>query len=202
MTAEQLCDPQAFKRAMGQFATGVAVVTALDAAGGPRGMTVSSLTSVSLAPPLLLYGLDRSAVNFANFAEAKAFAFNILARDQEALSNRFADPGRPDWPDLPWRPLVTGAPLIDGAAMAIDTSSPIRISENSAANVRPRRSSSTCSCRWVKPITYEAPAPIPMTLAHPIAPATVLTRDTATSARPARVRLKPNARSRRCSRSP
>ena len=107
MTAEQICDPEAFRRAMGQFATGVAVVTVLDAAGGPRGMTVSSLTSVSLAPPLLLYGLDRGAVNFISFAEAKAFAVNILTRDQEALSNRFADPSRPGWPDLPWPTLST-----------------------------------------------------------------------------------------------
>jgi flavin reductase (DIM6/NTAB) family NADH-FMN oxidoreductase RutF len=120
MTAEQICDPEAFRRAMGQFATGVAVVTVLDAAGQPRGMTVSSLTSVSLAPPLLLYGLDRSAVNFVSFAEAEAFAVNILSRDQEALSNRFADPSRPDWPKLPWHRLVSGAPLIDGTVMAID----------------------------------------------------------------------------------
>ena len=120
MTAGQICDPDAFRRAMGQFATGVAVVTVLDAAGGPRGMTVSSLTSVSLAPPLLLFGLDRGAVNFVSLAEAEAFAVNILSRDQEALSNRFADPGRPDWPELSWHPLVTGAPLIDGTVMAID----------------------------------------------------------------------------------
>ena len=106
--------------AMGQFATGVAVVSVLDAAGGPRGMTISSLTSVSLAPPLLLYGLDRGAVNFLSFAEAKAFAVNILSRDQEALSNRFADPGRPDWPDLPWRHLRSGAPGLESATLIID----------------------------------------------------------------------------------
>ena len=120
MTAEQICDPEAFRWAMGQFATGVAVVTVLDAAGGPRGMTVSSLTSVSLAPPLLLFGLDRGAVNFVSLAEAEAFAVNILSRDQEALSNRFADPSRPDWPELPWHRLKSGAPGLESAALIID----------------------------------------------------------------------------------
>ena len=105
---------------MGQFATGVAVVSAFDAGGAPRGMTVNSLTSVSLEPPLLLYGLDCSAVNYQTFAAAERFALAILTRDQEKISNRFADPTRPDWPEAwPWQGRENGAPLLEDAALAI-----------------------------------------------------------------------------------
>ena len=114
------CSPERFRQAMGQFATGVAVVSAFDAAGAPRGMTVNSLTSVSLTPPLLLYGLGQGVVNYRVFAEAEAFAFSILRRDQEALSNRFADASRPDWPaEVPWQSAAEGVPALTEAAVTV-----------------------------------------------------------------------------------
>jgi len=84
-------DPeQAFRRAMGSFATGVTVVTAQDGAGVVSGMTVNSLTSVSLSPRLLLWCLGDKSARFAPFAEADTWGVTVLGADDEALARRFA----------------------------------------------------------------------------------------------------------------
>lgn len=84
-------DSVAFRRALGQFATGVAVVTTLDGDGARIGLTVNSFTSVSLDPPLVLWCLGRESPNVAIFESATHFAVNVLAADQKAISQRFAD---------------------------------------------------------------------------------------------------------------
>ncbi len=84
-------DPeQAYRRAMGAFATGVTVVTAADAAGALSGMTVNSLTSVSLKPRLLLWCLGDRSARYAQFAAAETWGVTVLGADGEALSQRFA----------------------------------------------------------------------------------------------------------------
>ena len=85
-------EPPTMRRAMGRFATGVAVVTTY-AGGAPHGMTVNSLTSVSLDPPLLLVCLTNGARSTEATAEAGRFAVNILSARQEHLALRFAKPG-------------------------------------------------------------------------------------------------------------
>ncbi|MEZ5972037.1 MAG: flavin reductase family protein [Hyphomonadaceae bacterium] len=84
-------DPeQAYRRAMGAFATGVTVVTAADADGAWLGMTVNSLTSVSLAPRLLLWCLGARSARYAPFAEADRWGVTVLGADAEATARRFA----------------------------------------------------------------------------------------------------------------
>jgi 3-hydroxy-9,10-secoandrosta-1,3,5(10)-triene-9,17-dione monooxygenase reductase component len=85
-------DPQALRHALGQFATGVTVVTTL-AAGRPVGMTVNSFASVSLDPPLILWSVGRSAECYQAFANAAQFRVHVLAADQEPVSRRFATRG-------------------------------------------------------------------------------------------------------------
>jgi flavin reductase (DIM6/NTAB) family NADH-FMN oxidoreductase RutF len=80
-----------FRQLMGHFATGVTVVTALAADGQPVGMTVNSIASVSLQPPLVLMCIDREADAHDTMRSAREFVVNVLAADQEALSRRFAD---------------------------------------------------------------------------------------------------------------
>lgn len=87
---ENRLDGREFRRALGQFATGIAVMTTRDGAGRGVGVTVNSFTSVSLAPPLVSFCLDRSALSFANFMAAERFAVNVLAADQQAVSQGFA----------------------------------------------------------------------------------------------------------------
>lgn len=96
-------DPALLRRTMGGFATGVAVVTT-SYRGEPHGMTVNSLTSVSLRPPLVLVCLTRGARTADAVSRRGLFALHLLSRRQEALSNRFARPGE-DHFDGPGPPL-------------------------------------------------------------------------------------------------
>jgi len=83
-------DPAAFRQIMGRFATGIAVVTAQDAALGKIGLTVNSLTSVSLDPPLILFCIDKRVHIHQALKNAGSFAVNLLARGQEDISRHFA----------------------------------------------------------------------------------------------------------------
>ncbi|GAA0596857.1 flavin reductase family protein [Caenispirillum bisanense] len=106
-------DTRDFRRALGQFATGVCIVTARDQAGHPTGLTVNSFASVSLEPPLVLWSLARSSSVFAAFDAAPHFAVNVLAADQLDLSNRFASPGE-RFTGLEWEEGHHGLPLLRG----------------------------------------------------------------------------------------
>ena len=83
-------DPDSFRSVLGRFASGIAVLTALDGDGRDVGMTVSAFCSVSLQPPLLQACVDRTASMFDALQHAESFGVNILASEQEALSRRFA----------------------------------------------------------------------------------------------------------------
>ncbi|MFC0180042.1 p-hydroxyphenylacetate 3-hydroxylase reductase component [Thorsellia kenyensis] len=83
-------DSKSFRRALGNFATGVVVVTAQDEDGNKVGMTVNSFTSVSLEPPLVLWCIDKRAGSLDVFKRAGHFAINILSADQIDISNTFA----------------------------------------------------------------------------------------------------------------
>ena len=82
-------DQKAFRGAMGSFATGVSVITTRDA-GGPHGITVNSLTSVSLDPCLLLVCLKRGSTTAAAIRRSGEFVVNLLTHDQGEVARRFA----------------------------------------------------------------------------------------------------------------
>lgn len=81
---------QSFRRVMGAFATGVTVVTAAGAGGRLSGITVNSLTSVSLTPPLLLWCLGDQSERYPVFANADVWGLTVLGADDEALAVRLA----------------------------------------------------------------------------------------------------------------
>lgn len=83
--------PELFRQLLGRFATGVAVLTARDAAGRPMGMTASAVASASLVPPLVLVCVDRARDLHPVLERAPYFGLTVLAADQEPLSRRFAD---------------------------------------------------------------------------------------------------------------
>lgn len=114
------CDATEFCRACARFATGVAVLSVLDEAGQPHGMTVNSFTSVSLDPLLFLVCVDRGAGIRRLFNEGSAIAVNVLSEDQLALSLRFARPNEDRFGATEWRPGETGAPLIPGCLASIE----------------------------------------------------------------------------------
>ncbi len=95
MTAEPLSDTAAsrvLRDALGRYATGVTVVTALGP-HGPVGITANSFTSVSLDPPLVLWCPARRSTRFAAFAVADRYAIHVLASDQLDLCRHFSRTG-------------------------------------------------------------------------------------------------------------
>jgi flavin reductase (DIM6/NTAB) family NADH-FMN oxidoreductase RutF len=109
--AWEAVQPDGMRRAMSRFATGVAVVTA--ARGRElHGMTVNSLTSVSLDPPLLLVSIARSLASFQHFKACKAFAVHLLGNDQREISRRFATRGENKWAGIAVQTGLQGLPLL------------------------------------------------------------------------------------------
>ena len=105
---------------MGHFATGVTIITTKGADGTPYGLTANAFTSLSLDPPLCIVCVDRKAESFAHFYDSKVFTVNILGRDQEELSNRFAKSGGDKFTGVATVPGHHGAPLIAGALAHIE----------------------------------------------------------------------------------
>ncbi|MCA4131710.1 flavin reductase [Arthrobacter sp. M4] len=110
-----LFDLRDFRSALGQFATGVTVVTTLGADGRKVGMTANSFTSVSMEPPLVLWCPSKKAPSLADFEESTHFAINILASDQHVLSRQFATPSIDKFAGAETSEGIAGIPLLDGA---------------------------------------------------------------------------------------
>lgn len=108
-------DPSAdFRRALAQFATGVAVVTTRAPDGAPTGLTVNSFSSVSLDPPLVLWSLSLKAESLAVFRECESYLIHVLAADQLEVARRFATRGADKFGATAWRPTDDGLPLLKG----------------------------------------------------------------------------------------
>ncbi|QXI26169.1 p-hydroxyphenylacetate 3-hydroxylase reductase component [Pseudomonas vanderleydeniana] len=105
-------DSRAFRRALGNFATGVTVVTAATADGRRVGVTANSFNSVSLEPALILWSLDKRSGSLEVFEQASHFAVNILAADQIDHSNHFARSKDDRFADIEHEVGEGGAPLL------------------------------------------------------------------------------------------
>lgn len=112
-------DPAAFRTLLGAFPTGVAVVTVREAGGGLAGMTASAVSSVSLAPPLLVVCVDTATDFHRAIAPASHFALSVLGEDQEHLSRRFASETPDRFAGVGYTLGDHGLPLLDGAAAHI-----------------------------------------------------------------------------------
>ncbi|MBV9506408.1 MAG: flavin reductase [Acidobacteriia bacterium] len=108
-----------FRRACGRFATGIAIASVNDA-GTPHGLTVSSFSSVSLVPPLVLFCLGHLVTNIEEFRRARYFSLNFLGEEQRHLSDRFAQKWHDRFDGIAWHKGVTGAPLIAGALATME----------------------------------------------------------------------------------
>jgi len=109
-----------FRQALGQFATGVTVVTAINSEGGLVGLTVSSFNSVSLSPPLVLWSLALKSSSMAALLTCKHYAINVLSAEQSALGNQFATLGIDRYAGVHWHPGQHGAPLLVGAVATFE----------------------------------------------------------------------------------
>src|SRR6185295_4872279 len=116
----EVFDQLAYRRALGGFGTGVALVAADDAQGRSHGMIINSLTSVSLDPPIMLWCLANASNAFNVFTSCPAFSINILRSGDEAVAQQFSRKGdRILTPDQICR-MVTGAPVLAAAVASLD----------------------------------------------------------------------------------
>jgi 4-nitrophenol 2-monooxygenase / 4-nitrocatechol 4-monooxygenase, reductase component len=123
-----MIDASEFRRVMGHFASGVAVVTACRADGSPCGLTASAVASVSLEPRLVLACIDRASATHDWIERAGAFALNVLQERGETLARRFAASGRGErFEGVPWRAERTGAPVLDEALAWLDCAVATRV---------------------------------------------------------------------------
>lgn len=106
-------DPRTLRDALGCFATGVTVVTCIDSAGKPVGLTANSFTSVSLDPPLLLVCIAKGAASADAMVGASHFAVNVLQTEQQPASIRFATRHEDRFGPNDWKPGEYGAPVLD-----------------------------------------------------------------------------------------
>ena len=113
-------DDATFKLGMSHFASGVTLVTT-EHEGERYGMTVASFASLSLHPPLVLVCLEKSARTHEAVTASGVFGVSMLARDQEALSGRFASRKIDDkFAGVPTRRGELGVPLIEGAICTLE----------------------------------------------------------------------------------
>jgi flavin reductase (DIM6/NTAB) family NADH-FMN oxidoreductase RutF len=113
-------DPQELRRALGQYATGVAVITARGVDGRRVGMTANSFTSVSMNPPLVLWCPGKNAPSLPAFTEATHFAVNILGADQEHLCRQFSTPAPDKFAELELVEGKGGTPVLPGAIARLE----------------------------------------------------------------------------------
>ena len=92
-----------FRMLCGHFTTGVTIITTLDAAGHPAGMTANSFASVSLDPPLISVAVDHAATIYPAMRAGSHFTVNILEAGQESLSRRFAEGLADRFDGVTWR---------------------------------------------------------------------------------------------------
>jgi flavin reductase (DIM6/NTAB) family NADH-FMN oxidoreductase RutF len=115
-------DPFEFRRILGHWVTGVAVVTSR-APGGSlvNGLTANAFTSVSLDPPLVLACVEKVADSHDTIEAARAFCAHVLASDQERLARRFAALDITDkFEGIAYRTEVTGAPVLENVLAWVD----------------------------------------------------------------------------------
>jgi flavin reductase (DIM6/NTAB) family NADH-FMN oxidoreductase RutF len=116
LSATAVTDELDFRRALGTFPIGVAVVTARCAQGRTAGLTINCFASVSLHPPLVLWSLAARAPSRGIFEAASHFAIHVLAADQRPLAERFCSPATDKFAGLTGAAGLGGAPLLEGAA--------------------------------------------------------------------------------------
>jgi flavin reductase (DIM6/NTAB) family NADH-FMN oxidoreductase RutF len=111
--------PAHFRAVLGNFPSGVAVVTALHDAV-PVGFTCQSFTSLSLEPPMVSFAVSRASATRPRILASGRFCVNILAADQQWLCRRFAAHDVERFHGVGWRYSTSGSPVLDGVLAWID----------------------------------------------------------------------------------
>lgn len=113
-------DPKWYRQVLGQYPTGVCVVTATLPDGEPIAMVVGSFTSVSLDPPLIAFFPDRNSSSWAKLRQCEGFCVNILAADQEPVCRKLASKNPDKFSGTSHRISERGNPIVDGVVAWIE----------------------------------------------------------------------------------
>jgi len=114
---EEACpaeSPAIFRRCLGQFATGVAIVAAHHE-GASFAMTINSFSALSLDPPMVLWSIRRESAKLEAFRHAGRFSVSVLSTEQQGVSACFAMTGSQPMTDAQWTFGQSGVPLLRGA---------------------------------------------------------------------------------------
>lgn len=112
-------DQASFRSVLGHFATGIAVITAMDD-GEPVGIAANSFTSVSLDPPLVLFCAAKTSTTWPRIHRAGHFTVNVLDEHQEEISRLFASREADRFGSVSWRAGSLGAPILDDVHAHLD----------------------------------------------------------------------------------
>ena len=112
-------DGRAYRDTMGQFCTGVVIVTGAQA-GQLVGFAAQSFVSLSLQPPLVAVCPGKASTSWPRIRDTGYFCINILADDQQDISDVFAQTGKAA--DIAWATRRTGAPILAGAMAYVECS--------------------------------------------------------------------------------
>lgn len=116
-----MSDLRAFRKCLGHYGTGVAVVAA-EVAGQRCGMTINSFSALSLSPPLIMWSIRNESSARGFFTTAPFFSVSVLAADQLDVSGRFAQSGGDPFATGGWTVGEHGEPLLDGASATLSCS--------------------------------------------------------------------------------
>ncbi len=109
-----------FRNSLGNFATGIAIITADCGKLGDVGLTINSFASVSLEPPLILWSINRTSDLFETFMNARVFTVNILRNDQQPLSTQFSRKGEHSLEKYPWERSKNGCLFVPDSLVHFD----------------------------------------------------------------------------------
>ena len=104
-----------YKEVMGNYPTGVTVVTAFDRHKRPVGLTVNSFTSVSIEPLLILWSIDKRARSYDDFMKVDKFSVNLLGADQADLCTLFSSKVDDRFSQCDWKKSNLNLPILPSA---------------------------------------------------------------------------------------
>lgn len=108
-----------FKQVMGNYPTGVTVVTTVTKEGAPIGLTVNSFASVSLDPLLILWSIDKRVSTYEEFISTDKFAVHILAENQGDICSLFASKGIDRFANCKWNLSNNQLPIIEDVSSVL-----------------------------------------------------------------------------------
>ncbi|EKF22151.1 flavin-dependent monooxygenase, reductase subunit [Mycolicibacterium hassiacum DSM 44199] len=119
MTEQPAVDSRTFRNVLGQFCTGITVITTMHD-GAPIGFACQSFAALSLDPPLVLFCPTKVSRSWQAIEASGRFCVNVLHESQQHVSARFGSKEPDKFAGIDWRPSGLGSPMIEGSLAYID----------------------------------------------------------------------------------